>query len=132
MFVFRVKRHEVNILSGKICLFRCFPLCAVRNPPRLFFRLNHLRIVRKRFSHSTFSSQTIYLLQKRAVRAISKADYKASSKPLFSNLKILDVFSIYFFQVISFMYLYHNDALPISSFKLETKFINIQRDTPTI
>ena len=58
--------------------------------------------------------QRIYLLQKRAVRAISKADYKASSKPLFANLKILDVFSIYSLQVSSFMYLYHNDALPIS------------------
>ena len=34
--------------------------------------------------------QRIYLLQKRAVRAISKADYKASSKPCFANLKILD------------------------------------------
>ena len=55
-----------------------------------------------------------HLLQKRAVRAISKADYKASSKPLFANLKILDVFSIYSLQVSSFMYLYHNDALPIS------------------
>ena len=30
------------------------------------------------------------------------------------NLKILDVFSINSFQVSSFMYLYHNDALPIS------------------
>ena len=39
---------------------------------------------------------------------------KASSKPLFANLKILDVFSIYSLQVSSFMYLYHNDALPIS------------------
>ena len=56
----------------------------------------------------------IYLLQKRAVRAISKADYKASSKTLFANLKILDVSSIYLLQVSSFMYLYHNDALPIA------------------
>ena len=65
---------------------------------------------------STYATnlQRIYLLQKRAVRAISKADYKASSKPLFANLKILDVFSIYSLQVSSFMYLYHNDALPIS------------------
>ena len=54
--------------------------------------------------------QRIYLLQKRAVRA----DYKCSSKPLFANLKILDVFSIYSLQVSSFMYLYHNDALPIA------------------
>ena len=56
----------------------------------------------------------IYLLQKKAVRAISKADYKASSKPLFANLKILDVFSIYSLQVSCFMYLYQNDALPIA------------------
>ena len=58
--------------------------------------------------------QRIYLLQKRAVRIISKADYKASNKPLFANLKILDVFSIYSFEVSSFVYLYYNDALPIS------------------
>ena len=38
---------------------------------------------------------------------------KASSGPLFANLKILDVFSICSVQVNSFMYLYHNDALPI-------------------
>ena len=38
---------------------------------------------------------------------------KASSRPLFANLKILDVFSIYSVQVSSFMYLHH-DALPIS------------------
>ena len=54
--------------------------------------------------------QRIYLLQKRAVRAISKADYKATSKPLFANLKILDVFSIYSLQVSCFMYQYHHDA----------------------
>ena len=48
--------------------------------------------------------QRIHLLQKRAVRAISKADYKASSKSLFANLKILDVSSIYSLQVCSFMY----------------------------
>ena len=58
--------------------------------------------------------QRIYLLQRRAVRAISKADYKASSKPRFANLKILDVFSIYSLQVSSFMYLYHHDALAIT------------------
>ena len=58
--------------------------------------------------------QRIYLLQKRAVRAISKADYNASSKHLFANLKIIDVFNIYSLQVSSFMYLYHNGALPLS------------------
>ena len=39
---------------------------------------------------------------------------KASSTPLFANLKILDVFSIYSVQISFFMYLYHNGALPIS------------------
>ena len=38
---------------------------------------------------------------------------KASSRPLFANLKILDVFSTCSVQVSSFMYIYHNDALPI-------------------
>ena len=60
--------------------------------------------------------QRIYLLQKRAVRAISKADYKASSKPLFANLQILDVFSIYSLQVSSFIYLYHHHAFPSIAF----------------
>ena len=42
----------------------------------------------------------------RVDRKISKAEFKASSKPLFANLKILDLFSIYSLQVGSFMYLY--------------------------
>ena len=42
----------------------------------------------------------------RVDRKISKAEYKASSKPLFANLKILDLSSIYSLQVGSFMYLY--------------------------
>ena len=74
--------------------------------------------------------QRIYLQQKRAriVRAISKADYKASSKPLFANLKILDVFSIYSLQVSSFMYLYQNDALrnafTLSNWKSDSPIFN--------
>ena len=31
----------------------------VCSPPRSFFRLNHLRLVRKRLTHPTFSSRTI-------------------------------------------------------------------------
>ena len=58
--------------------------------------------------------QQIHLLLKKVVWAISKADYKASSKPLFASLKIPDVFSIYSLQVSAFMYLYHHDALPIA------------------
>ena len=74
--------------------------------------------------------QRIYVLEKRAVRAISKADYKASSKPLFANLKILDVFSIYLLSctnMIMTLYL----LLLLKSFKLEIRFINIQQNTLT-
>ena len=53
--------------------------------------------------------QRIYLLQKRAVRLISKSDYRAPSRPLFTKMKILDIFSIYSLQASSFMYLYHNN-----------------------
>ena len=55
----------------------------------------------------------------------------------FANLKIFDVLSIYSLQVSSFMYLQHNDAIPIAfnqifkSFKLEIRFINIEQDTLT-
>ena len=63
---------------------------------------------------SPTSHESTYYPQKRTVREISKADYKPSTKPIFANLKILDVFNIYSLQVSSFMYLYPNDALPIS------------------
>ena len=59
--------------------------------------------------------QRIYFLQKRAVRMISNTDYRAPSKPLFTEMKILDIFSIYSFEVSSFMNLYHNDLLALSS-----------------
>ena len=62
---------------------------------------------------SSTRSEFIYY-RKEQSRAISKADYKASSKPLFASLKIPDVFSIYSLQVSAFMYLYHHDALPIA------------------
>ena len=49
---------------------------------------------------------------------------EASRKPLFANLKILDVFSTY---IIMMLYL----LLLLKSFKLEIRFINIQQDTLT-
>ena len=55
-----------------------------------------------------FSAQRHFCRSKKSVSNHAKA----SSRPPFENLKILDVFSIYSVQVSSFMYLYHNDALP--------------------
>ena len=62
--------------------------------------------------------QRIYLLQKWTVQLISKADYRAPHKPLFTKTKILDIFSIYSLQVSSFMYLYYNNLLPLSFRKI--------------
>ena len=45
----------------------------------------------------------IYCLQKRAVRAITNSDYRANSAPLFSKLKILDIYQINTFQIAKFM-----------------------------
>ena len=48
----------------------------------------------------------IFLLQKRAVRAITNSDYLAHSAPLFSDLKILDIFKINALQATKFMFSY--------------------------
>ena len=55
-FLLRVKIYRINYgLNYKVSFFVVYSL------PRSFFHLNHLRIVRKRFCLSTFSSQTIIM-----------------------------------------------------------------------
>ena len=75
----------------------------------------------------------IYCLQKRAVRAITNSDYSA---PLFSKLRILDIFQINTFQTAKFMYRYHNNLLPSLFLNLFNtsivKFIAIAPEQPTI
>ena len=56
----------------------------------------------------------IYLLQKRIVWLISKAHYLANTILLFSQLKVLDIYSINSFSVATFMYSYHHNLLPCS------------------
>ena len=58
----------------------------------------------------------IYLLQKRIMRLITKAHHLANTLPLFSQLKVLDTYSINSFSVTTFMYSYHHIRLP-SSFR---------------
>ena len=67
---------------------------------------------------STYCSNLhcIYLLQKCLVRLITKAHYLEKTAPLFSQLKVLDIFSINSFSVATFMYSYHHNLLP-SSFR---------------
>ena len=70
------------------------------------------------YCNSTWSStyvtnlNRIYCLQKRAVWAITNSDYRANSAPLFSKLKILDIYQLNTFQIAKFMHRYHNNLLP--------------------
>ena len=54
----------------------------------------------------------IYYLQKRAVRVVTNSEYRAHTAPLFSKLKILDIFQINTFDIAKFMFRYHNNLLP--------------------
>ena len=47
--------------SSQLCSLLCFSFVLVSSPPRSFFRLNHVKKVRKRCSHSRFSFQAIIL-----------------------------------------------------------------------
>ena len=53
-----------------------------------------------------------YLVRKRAVRAVTNSDYRAHTAPLFSKLKILDIFQINTLEIAKFMFRYHNNLLP--------------------
>ena len=101
--VYFIELNTVNLLSKSLLTLYYALICPYLTYCNLIWGSTYIT-----------NLQRIHLLQKRAIRVISKADYKASSKPLFANLKILDVFSTYSLQVSSFMYLYHNNALPIS------------------
>ena len=48
------------------------------------------------------------------MRLIAKAHYLVNTAPLFSHLKVLDMFSINSFSVATFMYSYHHNILPSS------------------
>ena len=56
----------------------------------------------------------IYLLQKRIVRALTNSDFRAHTAPLFTQLKILDIYKMNTFHVAKFMFFYHQRLLPPS------------------
>ena len=70
------------------------------------------------YCNSTWSStyvsnlNTIYYLEKRAVRAITNSEYRAHTAPLFSKLEILDIFQGNKLDTAKFMFCYHNNVLP--------------------
>ena len=54
----------------------------------------------------------IYLLQKRAVRSITKSDYLAPSRPLFVKTHIVPIFELIQFNIRIFMFKFQNRLLP--------------------
>ena len=54
----------------------------------------------------------IFLLQKRAVRAMTNSNHRAPSAPLFAQLNILDIFKVNSFDIAKFMFSYHHRLLP--------------------
>ena len=46
------------------------------------------------------------MLQKQAVQAIANSDCQAHSAPLFSNLRILDIFQVNMFELTKFIFYY--------------------------
>ena len=65
-------------------------------------------------SSSNSTMLRLLRLQKRPVRTISHASYLAHTKPLFRNLKILNVFEFSDFNLAIFMYLCYNGFIPTS------------------
>ena len=58
------------------------------------------------------SLNSIYLLQKRLVRLISNSPYLAHTLPLFSSLKILNIYQLNKYLTLKFMYLYVKQKIP--------------------
>ena len=58
--------------------------------------------------------EKIYKLQKKLVWIITFKEYNHSSKPLFDNLKILDVYQVNYYTIAILMKRFSNNLLPIS------------------
>ena len=56
--------------------------------------------------------QSIYKLQKKVVRIIKSAHYKAYTEPIFKNFNILPFEKVHQYSIIMFMYKYFNKMLP--------------------
>ena len=54
----------------------------------------------------------IFLIQKRIVRAITNAPYRAHSAPIFAQLKLLDIYKLNSFYTAKFMFSYTHSLLP--------------------
>ena len=109
-FVCKQMAKSVGILSRTRFYLSC------KTKLMLYYTLSYPYIT---YCNSTWSStyvsnlNIIYYLQKRALRAVTNsADYRAHTCPLFSKLKILDIFQINTLDIAKFMFRYHSNPLP--------------------
>lgn len=58
--------------------------------------------------------QKLIVLQKRAIRIITRSSFRSSSNPLFIRLKLLKITDIYKFQIALFIYKFNQSLLPRS------------------
>ena len=75
-----------------------------------------LRIFIRQIERSLRNAIKVEETQKRIVRLIPQAHYLANTAPLFSPLKVINIYSNKSFSVATFMYYYHHNLLP-SSFR---------------
>jgi len=66
----------------------------------------------------------LFILQKKAIRAITFSDFRAHTSPLFKDLNILKLGDLFQYQVSSIMWDYDHNTLPKSLFSLFTKTSN--------
>ena len=110
-------RDHISYLCKQISksigmLFRSHFYLSSKTKLTLYYSLIYLYIT---YCNSTWSSTYVTNLpvnRKTAVRAIANSDYRAHSAPLFSKLRILDIFQINTFQIAKCMYCFHSNLLP--------------------
>ena len=92
---------------------RSYDICKKENEICAKTILSHLQYCTLLWANSYYSHlQKLRLLQKKAIRIISNADYLAHSSKLFLNLKLLKLDDIMKFQLGTFMYKLKYNKLP--------------------
>ena len=113
-------KHHIKYINGKISrslfaikqLKNYLPLTSLRN---LYIALIHPHILYGILlwgnAREKYLNKTI-LLQKRAIRTISKASYNSHTEPLLKSNSVLNVRDLYEYQMLIFWYNYENNKLP--------------------
>jgi len=122
-------KHHVNELCKKLgrtlgMIYKVRHLCTPSVLRSLYFSLfnSHLSYGLSVWGQCIAEySEKIKLIQKKIVRAISFADFDASTKPLMKELKILSLDDLYKMQIASLMWDYDHGSLPHSLKNLFTR-----------